>query len=48
MPSAISREWRRDAAPRGGVLHSCETMAQGKVKQVAKRPRLAKLAENER
>ena len=47
-PSTISRELRRNAATRGGVLHYRGTVAQWKAEQAAKRPKVAKLAENDR
>ncbi len=47
-PATISRELRRNAATRGGVLHYRGTVAQWKAEQAAKRPKVAKLAENER
>lgn len=39
-PSTISRELRRNAATRGGVLHYRGTVAQWKAEQAAKRPKL--------
>lgn len=43
-PSTISRELRRNAATRGGVLHYRATVAQWKAERAAARPRTAKLA----
>jgi IS30 family transposase len=47
-PSTISRELRRNAATRGGTLTYRATVAQWKAEWAAKRPKPAKLAENER
>lgn len=47
-PSTISRELRRNAATRGGTLQYRATVAQWKAERAAKRPKTAKLAENER
>jgi len=47
-PSTISRELRRNAATRGGTLEYRATVAQWKAERAAKRPKLAKLAENKR
>lgn len=47
-PSTISRELRRNAATRGGTLIYRATVAQWKAERAAKRPKVAKLAENER
>src|SRR5690625_466845 len=47
-PSTISRELRRNAATRGGTLAYRATVAQWKAERAAKRPKTAKLAENER
>lgn len=47
-PSTISRELRRNAATRGGTLTYRATVAQWKAERAAKRPKTAKLAENER
>lgn len=47
-PSTISRELRRNAATRCGSLLYRATVAQWKAERVAKRPKPAKLAENER
>jgi IS30 family transposase len=47
-PSTISRELRRNAATRGGVLHYRATVAQWKAERAAARPKAAKLAENAR
>ena len=47
-PSTISRELRRNAETRGGVLKYRATVAQWKAERAAKRPKTAKLAENER
>lgn len=47
-PSTISRELRRNAATRSGVLHYRGTVAQWQAEQAAKRPKVAKLAENDR
>jgi IS30 family transposase len=46
--STISRELRRNAATRGGVLHYRATVAQWKAERAAARPKAAKLAENAR
>lgn len=45
-PSTVSRELRRNAATRGGVLHYRATVAQWKAERAAARPKAAKLAEN--
>lgn len=47
-PSTISRELRRNAETRGGTLKYRATVAQWKAERAAKRPKTAKLAENER
>lgn len=47
-PSTISRELRRNAETRGGTLKYRATVAQWKSEWAAKRPKPAKLAENER
>jgi IS30 family transposase len=47
-PSTISRELRRKAETRGGTLKYRATVAQWKAERAAKRPKTAKLAENER
>jgi IS30 family transposase len=47
-PSTISRELRRNAATRGGKLQYRATVAQWKAERVARRPKTAKLAENDR
>ncbi len=47
-PSTISRELRRNAATRGGTLQYRATVAQWKAARLARRPKAAKLAENER
>lgn len=47
-PSTISRELRRNAATRGGTLTYRATVAQWKAEWAAKRPKPAKLTENER
>ena len=47
-PSTISRELRRNAATRGGLLEYRATVAQWKAERAASRPKSAKLAENER
>lgn len=46
-PSTISRELRRNAATRGGTLQYRATVAQWKAERAAKRPKVAKLAENQ-
>lgn len=46
--STLSRELRRNAATRGGALTYRATVAQWKADRAAKRPKTAKLAENER
>lgn len=46
-PSTISREMRRNAATRSGALTYRATVAQWKAELAAKRPKPAKLAENE-
>ncbi|MEX2163034.1 MAG: IS30 family transposase [Sulfuricaulis sp.] len=47
-PSTVSRELRRNAATRGGVLRYRATVAQWKAERAAERPKAAKLAENAR
>jgi IS30 family transposase len=47
-PSTISRELRRNAATRGGKLEYRASVAQWKADLVARRPKTAKLVENER
>jgi transposase, IS30 family len=47
-PSTISRELRRNAATRGGRLEYRATVAQWKAERAARRPKTAKLAENDR
>jgi IS30 family transposase len=47
-PSTISRELRRNAATRGGKLEYRAWVAQWKAELVARRPKPAKLASNER
>jgi transposase-like protein len=47
-PSTISRELRRNAATRGGKLDYRASVAQWKAELVARRPKTAKLAANER
>jgi IS30 family transposase len=47
-PSTVSRELRRNAATRGGVLHYRATVAQWKAERAAERPKAAKLARNAR
>ncbi len=47
-PSTISRELRRNAATRSGRLQYRATVAQWKAERAAKRPKIAKLADNER
>jgi hypothetical protein len=47
-PSTISRELCRNAATRGGSLTYRATVAQWKAERAAQRPKVAKLAENER
>jgi len=47
-PSTVSRELRRNAETRGGVLRYRATVAQWKAERAAKRPKAAKLAENAR
>jgi IS30 family transposase len=47
-PSTISRELRRNAATRGGKLEYRASVAQWKADLVARRPKTAKLATNER
>jgi len=47
-PSTISRELRRNAATRGGKLGYRASVAQWKAELVARRPKTAKLAANER
>jgi IS30 family transposase len=46
--STVSRELRRNAATRSGRLEYRATVAQWKAERAAKRPKAAKLAENER
>jgi transposase-like protein len=46
-PSTISRELRRNAAPRGGNLEYRATAAQWHADRRAKRPKVSKLAANE-
>jgi hypothetical protein len=47
-PSRISRELRRNAATRGGKLDYRASVAQWKAELVARRPKTAKLATNDR
>jgi len=47
-PSTISRELRRNAATRGGNLQYRATVAQWKAERAAQRPKVAKLAHNDR
>jgi IS30 family transposase len=47
-PSTISRELRRNAATRGGKLDYRASVAQWKAELLARRPKTAKLASNER
>src|SRR3546814_6129575 len=47
-PSTISRELRRNAATRGGTLDYRASVAHWKAELFARRPKSAKLAENER
>jgi IS30 family transposase len=47
-PSTISRELRRNAATRGGKLDYRASVAQWKAELVARRPKTAKLATNDR
>ncbi|WP_331738844.1 IS30 family transposase [Embleya sp. NBC_00896] len=47
-PSTVSRELRRNAATRGGKLDYRASVAQWKAELVARRPKTAKLAGNER
>ena len=47
-PSTVSRELRRNAETRGGVLRYRATVAQWKAERAAERPKTAKLAENAR
>ncbi len=47
-PSTISRELRRNAATRGGKLEYRASVAQWKAELMARRPRTAKLAADER
>lgn len=47
-PSTISRELRRNAATRGGKLQYRATVAQWKAERAAQRPKLAKLALNDK
>ena len=47
-PSTVSRELRRNAATRGGKLDYRASVAQWKADLVARRPKTAKLAANER
>jgi IS30 family transposase len=46
-PSTVSRELRRNAATRGGKLEYRASVAQWKAELVARRPKTAKLVENE-
>jgi IS30 family transposase len=47
-PSTISRELRRNAATRGGMLEYRATVAQWKAERASRRPKTAKLAENDK
>jgi IS30 family transposase len=47
-PSTVSRELRRNAATRGGKLEYRPSVAQWKADLIARRPKTARLAENER
>jgi IS30 family transposase len=47
-PSTVSRELRRNATTRGGVLRYRATVAQWKAERAAERPKTAKLAANTR
>ncbi|MFX0540016.1 transposase, partial [Ornithinimicrobium sp. Y1847] len=47
-PGTISRELRRNAATRGGKQEYRATVAQWKAQQAARRPKTAKLVQNER
>jgi IS30 family transposase len=47
-PSTVSRELRRNAATRGGKLEYRASVAQWKADLIARRPKTAKLAANER
>lgn len=47
-PSTVSRELRRNAATRGGVLRYRATVAQWKAERAAVRPKVSKLADNVR
>jgi len=47
-PSTVSRELRRNAATRGGMLDYRATVAQWKAERAAKRPKVAKLVQNDR
>jgi len=47
-PSTISRELRRNAATRGGVLDYRASVAQWHAERAGRRPKVAKLAANER
>ncbi|MGM0983950.1 MAG: IS30 family transposase [Pseudomonadota bacterium] len=47
-PSTVSRELRRNAATRGGMLDYRATVAQWKAERAAKRPKVAKLVKNDR
>jgi IS30 family transposase len=47
-PSTISRELRRNVATRGGKLDYRASVAQWKAELVARRPKTAKLAADER
>ena len=47
-PGTVSRELRRNAATRGGKLEYRAVVAQWKAQQAAKRPKSAKLVQNER
>ena len=48
LPSTISRELRRNAATRGGKLEYRASVAQWKAELMARRPKTAKLAADER
>lgn len=47
-PSTISRELRRNVATRSGTLSYRATVAQWKAERAARRPKIARLAKNER
>lgn len=47
-PSTISRELRRNAATRAGMLQYRATVAQWKAEKAARRPKATKLAQNKR